>query len=140
MCLVVNLLSRISRSNVHFAVLSCGLGALRAGRRTRDVILRARIELWRVQNRRETCPSELSASFFETLEVSGTPRGHQESFKQVSKSSKVTIHRACGVLRSCQDAAGSPRRGPKELFERQREVQNSPEELHRSSEERSKLI
>ena len=43
----------------------------------------------------------LLASDFEALEVSGTPSGDQESLKEVSKSSKVTIHRACrGILSS----------------------------------------
>ena len=37
---------------------------------------------------------------FKALEVSGTPRGDQESLKEVSKSSKVTIHRACRVIMS----------------------------------------
>ena len=40
------------------------------------------------------------ASDFEALEVSGTPRSDQESLKEVSKSSKVTIHRACRVILS----------------------------------------
>ena len=40
------------------------------------------------------------ASDFEALEVSGAPRGDQESLKEVSKSSKVTIHRACRVILS----------------------------------------
>ena len=35
----------------------------------------------------------LLASDFEALEVSWTPRGDQESLKEVSKSSKVTIRR-----------------------------------------------
>ena len=59
---------------------------------------RAQNELWRAQNRRKTSPKELLASDFEALEVSGTPRGDQESLKEVSKSSKVMIHRACGVI------------------------------------------
>ena len=42
----------------------------------------------------------LLASDFEALEVSWTPRGDQESLKEVSKSSKVTIHRACRVILS----------------------------------------
>ena len=75
MSLVVNLLSRFSRSNAHVALISSGLGALRAARRARDVILRAQIKMWGVQNRRKTCPNEVSASIFEALEVSGTPRG-----------------------------------------------------------------
>ena len=37
---------------------------------------------------------------FEALEVSGTPRGDQESLKEVSKTSKVTIHPACRVIMS----------------------------------------
>ena len=40
----------------------------------------------------------LLASDFEALEVSGTPRGDQVSLEEVSKSSKVTIHRACQVI------------------------------------------
>ena len=36
----------------------------------------------------------LLASDFEALEVSGTPRGDQETLKEVYKSFKVTIHRA----------------------------------------------
>ena len=46
----------------------------------------------------------LLASDFEALEVSGTPRSDQESLKEVSKSSKVTIHRACRVIMSCPGA------------------------------------
>ena len=46
----------------------------------------------------------LLASDFEALEVSGTPRGDQESLKEVSKSSKVTIHRACRVIMSSPEA------------------------------------
>ena len=46
----------------------------------------------------------LLASDFEALEVSWTPRGDQESFKEVSKSSKVTIHRACRVILISQEA------------------------------------
>ncbi|MDA8609503.1 hypothetical protein N9L19_01150 [bacterium] len=49
-------------------------------------------------------PKELWASYFEALEVSGTPRGDQESLKEVSKSSKVTIHRACRVILSSPEA------------------------------------
>ena len=46
----------------------------------------------------------LLASDFEALEVSWTPRGDQEGFKEVSKSSKVTIHRACRVILSSPEA------------------------------------
>ena len=46
----------------------------------------------------------LLASDFEALEVSGAPRGDQESLKEVSNSSKVTIHRACRVILSCPGA------------------------------------
>ena len=46
----------------------------------------------------------LLASDFEALEVSWTPRGDQESRKEVSKSSKVTIHRACRVILSSPGA------------------------------------
>ena len=46
----------------------------------------------------------LLASDFEALEVSGTPRGDQESLKEVSKNSKVTIHRACRVIRNSPEA------------------------------------
>ena len=90
MSLIVNLLSRFSRSNAHVALLSSGLGA----RRARDVILRAQIEMWRDQNRRKSCPNELSASDFEALEVSGTPRGDQESPKEVRKSPRRASRRS----------------------------------------------
>jgi len=53
---------------------------------------------------KETSPQELLASDFEALEVSGAPRGDQESLKEVSKSSKVTIHRACRVILSSPGA------------------------------------
>ena len=56
--------------------------------------------------RRKSFPKELWASDFEALEVSGTPRGDQESLKEVSKSSKVTIHRACRVILSSPGATG----------------------------------
>ena len=46
----------------------------------------------------------LLASNFEALEVSWTPRGDQESFKEVSKSPKVTIHRACRMIMSSPEA------------------------------------
>ena len=46
----------------------------------------------------------LLASDFEALEVSWAPRGDQESLKEVSKSSKVTIHRACRVILSSPEA------------------------------------
>ena len=104
MSLVVNLLSRFSRSNAHVALSSSGLGAPRAARRARDVILRDEFEMWRAQNRRKTCPDELSASFFEALEVSGTPGGDQEILTDVSKSPKVTIDRACRVIMSSPEA------------------------------------
>ena len=53
---------------------------------------------------RKICPKELVASDVEALEVSGAPRGEQESVKEVSKSSKVTIHRACRVIMSSPEA------------------------------------
>ena len=65
---------------------------------------RAQNEVLRAQNRRKTFPKELWASDLEALEVSGTPRGDQESLKEVSKSSKVTIHRACRVILSSPGA------------------------------------
>ena len=74
MSLVFNLLSRFSRSNAHVALLSSGLGALRAARRARDVILRAQIKMWGAQNRRQSCPNELWASVFDALEVSASRR------------------------------------------------------------------
>ena len=48
----------------------------------------------------KTSPQELLASDFEAQEVSGARRGDQESLEKVSKSSKVTIHRACRVILS----------------------------------------
>ena len=119
MCLVDNLLSRLSRPNVHVASLSSGLGALGTARRAREVIMKAQLEMWRSQDRRKACPNEFSASVFEALEVSGTPRGEQESFKEAPKSSKLMIYQACGVLRSCQAAADSPPKSPEELLESQ---------------------
>ena len=52
----------------------------------------------------ETFPKKLHAPDFEALEVTGTPKGDQESLKEVSKSSKVTIHRACRVILSSPEA------------------------------------
>ena len=46
----------------------------------------------------------LLASDFEALEVSWTPRGDQESLKDVSKNSKGTIHRACRMIMSSPGA------------------------------------
>ena len=68
--------------------------------------VRAQNELWRAQNRRKISPKELLASDFEALEVSGAPRGDQESIKEVPKSSKVTIHGACRVIMSSPGATG----------------------------------
>ena len=73
---------------------------MRAVRGAQDLIFRAQNEVWRAQNRRKTFPKELLASDFEALEVSGAPRVDQESLKEVSNSSKVTIHRACRVVMS----------------------------------------
>ena len=75
-----------------------------AARGAQGLIFRAQNELWRAQNRRKTIPKEFLASNFEALEVSGAPRGDQESLKEVSKSSKVTIHRACRVILSSPGA------------------------------------
>ena len=113
MCLVVNLLSRLSRSNVHVALLSSGSGALRADRRARDVIWGAQIALSRIQNRRKSRPNELSASVFETLAVSEPPRGDQESFKDAPKSPKLTIYRACGVLQAVKVSLAAPKEVPR---------------------------
>ena len=79
-------------------------------------MLRARNELWTAQNQREICPQELWASDLEALEVSGTPRGDQESLKEVCKSSNITIDGVCRVIMSRQGAAGSPQKAPKELL------------------------
>ena len=80
----------------------------------------------------KSSPKELWASFLEVMEVSGAPRGDQESLKEVFKSSKVTIHGVCQVIMSPQEAVGCPERAPKELLESQNEGQSSPEELHRA--------
>ena len=69
-------------------------------------MLRAQIELWRAQNQRKTSPKDLLASDFEALEVFGAPRGDQESLKEVTKSSKVTIPRACRGILSSPGATG----------------------------------
>ena len=84
-------------------------------------------------------PKELWASDLELMEVSGAPRGDQESLKEVCKSSRATVPRVCRMSMSRQGAAGSPQRAPKELLESQHEAQSSPEELHRGSEELRKL-
>ena len=60
------------------------------------------------------------------------PKSDQESFKEIFKSSKVTIHGVCQVIMSLQGAVGSPQRAPKELLESQNEVQSSPKEVHRT--------
>ena len=93
-------------------------------------MLRAQNKLWTAQNQREICPQELWASDLEALEVSGTPKGDEENLKEVSKSSKVTIHVVCQVIMSRQGAAGSPQRASKELLENQNDVQSSTGELH----------
>ena len=108
---------------------------MRAALRARDLILKAEIEMWRAQNRRKSSPEELLASDLEALEVSGAPRGDQESFKEVFKSSKVTIHGVCQVIMSPQGAVGCPQRAPKEPLEKKHEAQSSPEEFHRGFEE-----
>ena len=108
---------------------------MRVAREAQELIFRAQIELWRVQNRREIFPKELWASDLEAMEVSGAPRSDQESLKEVFKSSKVTIHGVCRVIMSPQGAVGSPQRAPKELLESQNEGQSSPEELHRAFQE-----
>ena len=82
---------------------------------------------------KKTSPKELWASYLEVMEVSGAPRGDQESLKEVFKSSKVTIHGVCQVIMSPQEAVGCPQRAPKELLESQNEGQSSPEEFHRAS-------
>ena len=98
-------------------------------------MLRAQKELWRVQNRGKTFPKQLWASDLEALEVSGTPRGDQESLKEVCKSSQIMISGVCRVIMGRQGAAGSPQRASKEPLESQTEAQSSPEELHRGFEE-----
>ena len=77
-------------------------------------------------------PKEFWASYLEVMEVSGAPRGDQESLKEVSKSSKVAIHGICQLIMSPQGAVGSPQKAPKEPLESQNEAQSSPEELHRA--------
>ena len=109
--------------------------SLRAARGAQDRIFRAQSELWIPQNLTRICPKELWASDLEVLEAPGTPRGDQESLKEVCKSSKVTIHGVYRVIMSRQGAAGSPQRGPKEPLESQNEVQSNPEQLHRGFEE-----
>ena len=60
----------------------------------RNFILRAQIEMWRVQNRRKSCPDELWASDFEALKVSGAQRGDRESLKEVRKSTRRASRRS----------------------------------------------
>ena len=58
----------------------------------------------------QICIEKLLASDFEALEVSGAPRGDQESAKTLPKRLQVTIHRPYRQVRSLQEAAGSPQR------------------------------
>ena len=132
MRLVTHLPSRLRRESAHVALLLGGLRALRAARGAQDFIFRAQNELWRAQNRRKTSPQELLASDFEALEVSGAPKGDQESFKEVFKSSKTTIHGVCRMIMSRHGAADSLQRASKEPFESQNEAQSSPKERHRA--------
>ena len=81
--------------------------------------------MWRAQNRRKSCPNELSASDFEALEVHGTPRGDQESLKEVSKSPKVTIHRACRVIMS---SPGATKDTPKDAKDTPKDAEDAPKD------------
>ena len=103
------------------------------------------------------CSSErLLASDFEALEVSWTPRHDQENLKQVSKSSKkrpgnfkevfkssrVTIHRVRQVIMSPQGAVGSPQRVPRSFLRAHMKVkvaQKSSTEPFESSENDLKI-
>ena len=69
-------------------------------------------------------------SDLEALEVSGTPKGDQESLKEVCKSPQIMIYGVCRVIMSREGAAGSPQRAPMELLESHNGVQCSPRELH----------
>ena len=139
-CLVAKLCSVLGCSlveqtyyiNCQRCLITKRLKTLKAVFGAQDLSLRAQNELWRGRNRRKTSPKELWASYLEVMEVSGAPRGDQESFKEVFKSSKLTIHGVCQVIMSPQGAVGSPQRAPKELLESQNEGQSSPEELHRA--------
>ena len=78
---------------------------------------------------------ELWTSDLEAMEVSGTPRGDQESLKEVCKSPQIMIYEVCRMMMSRQGAAGSPQGAPKELLKNQNYVQSNPGELHRGFEE-----
>ena len=54
----------------------------------------------------------LLVSDFEALEVSGAPRGDQESAKKLPKRLQVTNHRPYRSIMSSQEATGSPQRAP----------------------------
>ena len=113
---------------------------MRVVRGAEDLIFRVQIELWRVQNRTKICFKELWASDLEIMEVSWAPRSDHESLKEVFKSSKVTIHGVYHVIMNPQGAVGAPQRAPKELLESQKDVQSSPEELHRASSRAQRTI
>ena len=100
-----------------------------------DVFWELKLRCGEVKIEEKTFPKELWASDSEALEVSGTPRGDQESLKEVCKSPQIMIYGVCRVIMSRQGAAGSPQRAPKELLESQNDVQSSPGELHRGFEE-----
>ena len=91
-----------------------------------EVILGAPNASWELR----FASKRLLASDFEALEVSGAPRGDQESAQKLPKKLQVTIHQPYGLIMSSQRAAGSPQRAPKELLESQNEAQRSPKELH----------
>ena len=88
-------------------------------------MLRVQIEMVRAQNPRKISPKELLASDFEALEAFVAPRSDQESVKEVSKSSKVTIHPPSRVIMSPPGAAVSPPEAPTALLESQNQVQSS---------------
>ena len=114
MRLVANLLSRSSRSNAHVALLSSSLGALRAARGDRDVILRAQIEMWRVQNRRKRVRTSSRHRFLRHWRF----LGHREATR--------------GASRRCARAPGEPQGGLQEPQSHDRPSLWSDYELPRS--------
>ena len=79
-------------------------------------MLRAQNESWAAQNQREICPQELWASDLEALEVSGTPRGDQESLKEVCKSPQIIIYGIRRVIMSREEPLAAPKEPPRSFL------------------------
>ena len=76
------------------------------------------------------------------MEVSGAPKGDQESLKEVFKSSKVTIHGVCQVIMSPQEPLAAPKELPRSFLTAKMKLkvaQKSSTEPFESSENELKI-